>query len=297
MLRYFRFFVQVKSLALCVLMYTSILAFILKEPVAAIKPSSPLPLPAPAPSTLSAPVNAPASKPVSAIKKGFLSTAKSSIYPESITAKIKPQTNGLKSPPILLPDSTRKKESGSIRGGLNLSMGDGIEGTGSLVKELTDSQIKQLTKTGNITKAKLIPPPVPNLAPALVLAPSTSTPALHSDLSRSPTRSPITTLPPPVLTDSSASSSSSPTSPVDEDVHVPSLSSSQTPFNAPQYTLLERGIVSMGDFEALKGRNTSTRYTTTHYIAFLFIFLSSFHFKTSHPILFLPNFSTIFFLY
>lgn len=257
-------------------MYTSILAFILQEPVAAIKPSSPLPtptlapLPLPVPPTPSAPVNAPASKPVSAIKKGFLSSAKSSIYPESVSAKMKPQTNGLKAPPILLPDSTRKKESGSIRGGLNLSMGNGMEGTGSLVEELTDAQIKQLTKTGNITKTKHIPPPIPVLPTAPVLAsvpapgaPSISTPTLPS--SDSTTSSPIAALPlpPPIAADSSASSSASPTSPVNEDAHAPSLSSSQTPSNAPQYTLLERGIVSMGDFEALKGRNTSTRCTTS----------------------------------
>lgn len=252
-------------------MYSSIFILSSQEPVTAIKPSRPTSAtaPVPVPATPSAPVNAPASKPVSAIKKGFLSSAKSSIYPESISAKINPQTNGLKAPPILLPDSTRKKESGSIRRGLNLSMGDGMDGTGSLVEELTDAQIKQLTKTGNITKTKHIPPPVPAPAPVSASvpapgAPSIFTPALPSDLSASP--SPIAKLTPPVLSDSSASSSSSSSSPVDQGVHAPSISSSQTPSNAPQYTLLERGIVSMGDFEALKGRNTSTRYTTSHFI-------------------------------
>jgi hypothetical protein len=268
-----KFFIQVKFFALCLLMYTSDLAFISQEPVAAVKPSSPLPTPTSAPLPVPAPVNAPALKPVSAIKKGFLSSAKSSIYPESISAKIKPQTNGLKAPPILLPDSTRKKESGSIRGGLNLSMGDGMEGTGSLVEELTDAQIKQLTKTGNITKTKHIPPPVPVLPPATVLAsvsvpgaPSISTPTLPSSGSTTPSPNPSAALPSPVAADSSASCNSSTTSPVDQDVHGPSLCSSQTPSNAPQYTLLERGKVSMGDFEALKGRNTSTRYTTSQSI-------------------------------
>lgn len=235
------------------------------------------PLPAPAPATTPLPASAPA--PVSAIKKGFLTSAKSSIYPESISAKIKPQTNGLKAPPILLPDMSLKNENenknenerGDIRGLLNLRKPSGMEGTGSLVEELTDAEIRQLTKTGNITKTKHVPVPVP------VLPPTQSTPALPSNsstnsnsssdgdkemslLPSSPSPSSSTSPSDSLASNSSASSSSS----VGHHSNAghassPSPSNAEHPSKAPTYTLLERGIVSMGDFETLKSRNTSTR--------------------------------------
>ena len=223
---------------------------------------------------------------MSAIKKGFLTSAKSSIYPESISAKIKPQTNGLKAPPILLPDMSLKNknknkndneyESGDIRGVLNLKKLSGMEGTGSLVEELTDAEIRQLTKTGNITKTKH----VPALAPVPVLTPSQSKPALPSNsstnsnsnsssdgdkemslLPSSPSPSSSSPSPSASLESNSSASSSSSVGHHSTAGHAssPSPSSADHPSKAPTYTLLERGIVSMGDFETLKSRNTSTR--------------------------------------
>ena len=269
---------------------------------------------------------------MSAIKKGFLSSAKSSVYPESVSAKIKPKTNGLKTPPILLPDMNRKNknESGDIRGGLNISRSSGMEGAGSLVEELTDAEVKQLAKTGSITKTKHIPAPAP--APALG-PPSTSSPVLPSQCSMDskgnrednknstsngddkmsfPSSSQGLTPSPSLATHSSIGSSSSVchdssvrtdsstdgsrrrvggegegeggsrsknthTSTVThgaDKAHSPSPSSTEQPSKAPQYTLLERGIVSMGDFETLKSRDTSTRsapYPSISILSYLFL--------------------------
>ena len=256
-----------------------------QEPVLSIKQSDPLRATAPvsAPTSATTPIPAAAPAPVSAIKKGFLTSAKSSIYPESISAKIKPQTNGLKAPPIILPDMSlknkneNKNERGDIRDVFNLKKPSGMEGTGSLVEELTDAEIRQLTKTGNITKTKHGPVPVP--------APSQSTPSLPSDSSTnsnsssdgdkklsllpsspfpSSSPSPSSSFSPSSsdsLASNSSASSSSSLGHHSTEGHASSPSSSNAghPSKAPTYTLLERGIVSMGDFETLKSRNTSIR--------------------------------------
>ena len=89
--------------------------------------------------------NSPIVKSAPAIKKGFLNNAKSTVYPESVSAKIKKPTGGDNN--ILLPGSDKNNGSGNFDERTAVSTDSG---SGSLVQELTESQLKQLKKTGTL---------------------------------------------------------------------------------------------------------------------------------------------------
>jgi hypothetical protein len=98
------------------------------------------------------------------IKKGFLSNSKSSVYPESVTAKNKSVKSA--SPNIILPGNMVENYD-DISGDSNIGLGVGVgrgskKGGGSLVQELTPGELKELKKTGSIAKAKVEPNPKVN---------------------------------------------------------------------------------------------------------------------------------------
>jgi hypothetical protein len=223
-----------------------------------------------------------ATAPAPAIKKGFLNNAKSTVYPESVTARSKKPVNSINSPAIILPSKTlsEKSENKSLLSSTNglLRTGGVVStGSGSMVQELSAEELQQLKKTGTVRRTQG----------------QTQTSALSSSDTLSPSPSVSTAgIPPSPLASagvgaaqstgtekSSASiidvkniisSSSSSSSSSGNGFSSPRLTTTtqgpkndpQSPSNRPQYSLIERGLVSMGDFETLKDKVASNRYRT-----------------------------------
>ena len=189
-----------------------------------------------------------------AIKKGFLTSAKSTIYPESVSAKIKKSSLGNPSTPILLPGKAGKvfgPDSEVHKGGNGKTHGVG-DGSGSLVQELTEQELLQLKKTGVVRS--------PAHSSTLGIAPNSTSTSISSAIT------PIG-LVERVATDKTISNST-----VTSNVPLVVLSTTSPSVKCPVYSLIERGIVSMGDFESLKAKVASNRW-----VLVLFIVLYAYH--------------------
>ena len=193
-------------------------------------------------------------KKTQAIKKGFLTNAKSTIYPESVSAKTKKSPLLGQAAPILLPG--RAMETPSAANGATINDHNAVDGAGSLVQELTEKELLQLKKTGtlkspaHISKSALPLPPVSSsavtneigLIERSTIGNSSSSNGLSSTIRKESS-----------LTDTISSSVNTP--------KIPQVVSNivSTDGKCPIYSLIERGIVSMGDFESLKAKVASNR--------------------------------------
>ena len=197
-----------------------------------------------------------------AIKKGFLTNAKSTIYPESVSAKTKKSTLSGQFAPIILPG--RARETPSAVNGVDRNV---VDGAGSLVQELTEKELLQLKKTGTLKSPAHISNTAPTLAPvsvspvssAIGLTERSTIGSSSSDCNSSGSSSTI----------SNATSSSAGT------VQTPQVAANivSTSGKCPIYSLIERGIVSMGDFESLKAKVASNRFVLQSLAIFTIILL------------------------
>ena len=211
---------------------------------------------------------APVPAPAPAIKKGFLNTAKSTVYPESVTAKNKKPVNSISSPAIILPSKTSSERSDnrSLLSSTNgLLRTDGVVSTvsGSMVQELSAEELHQLKKTGTVRKTQTQGQGQTQATVLSSSAPSVSTSssaAVGAVQAKGTEKSVMNS-----NSNDNSSSSNSSSSSSSNGISSPRSTQSpqndpQSPSNRPQYSLIERGLVSMGDFETLKDKVASNRY-------------------------------------
>jgi hypothetical protein len=213
---------------------------------------------------------APVPAPAPAIKKGFLNTAKSTVYPESVTAKNKKPVNSIFSPAIILPSKTSSERSDnrSLLSSTNgLLRTDGVVSTvsGSMVQELSAEELQQLKKTGTVRKTQGQGQTQATVLSSSAPSVSTSSSAAVGAVQAKGTEKSVMNSNSNDNSSSSNSSSSSSSSSSSNGISSPRSSQSpqndpQSPSNRPQYSLIERGLVSMGDFETLKDKVASNRY-------------------------------------
>ena len=195
-----------------------------------------------------------------AIKRGFLNNAKTTVYPESVSAKDKSAVKKLGSGPnILLPGHlSAQAESPS-------SPIASTDNRRSLVQELQPSEIreKKTSTSGPVTANGSDLAPATNATAAgfgglmherattsKKIAPA-ATPAVETSQSLG---SQVLSTGDNVLSSSSSSSSSS-----SKDATVTSDGNAAAASKRPGYSLVERGVVSMGDFESLRAKVTVNR--------------------------------------
>jgi hypothetical protein len=168
-------------------------------------------------------------KPVPAVKKGFLNNSKSTVYPESVSAKnkkIKSDTN------ILLPSKHANDENdkNDYDNDKNRNNYDNNYNNSNLVEELSSEQLKELNKKGklskNITENK-------DISNENIKNNNNSKNEKNNEgmVERSTIKI------------------------VKNDATVENLNAVDT--KNPKFSLIERGVVSMGDFETLKAKVAS----------------------------------------
>mmetsp|Transcript_12819 Transcript_12819/g.12463 ORF Transcript_12819/g.12463 Transcript_12819/m.12463 type:complete len:408 (+) Transcript_12819:883-2106(+) len=170
-------------------------------------------------------------KPVPAVKKGFLNDTKSTVYPESVSAKnkkIKSDTN------ILLPSKHANDENdkNDYDNNKNRNNYDNNNNNSNLVEELSSEQLKELNKKGKLSKNIIENKDISNENMK-----NNNNSKNEKNNEGMIERSTIKT--------------------VKNDATLENLNAVDT--KNPKFSLIERGVVSMGDFETLKAKVASNR--------------------------------------